>query len=196
MNVVESLIDAILLRKIDLVARMLSLGADANQHDRDGTPALWLAASSGQLDVVQALLDSAASVDAREPKYGMTPLMIACGNGHGKVVEALLKTGADPNARDLTDETPLMFAAKAGVVSAVRQLLASGAEPLAKDKTLRTALHWAIERGDFPHVISILVSQGLDPQAKDCYGKAPFAEARRKGFQESLFVLSRGSSAS
>jgi len=66
-----------------------------NAH-RDCT-ALMLAAESGNLDQVRALLQSGADVNEAKGS-GHTALMLAAGRDHLEIVQTLLKAGANPNA--------------------------------------------------------------------------------------------------
>ena len=48
---------------------------------------------SFQADIVQALLEAGADINAKD-KYGKTALMFAAANGHTAVVVLLMKAGA------------------------------------------------------------------------------------------------------
>ena len=66
-----------------------------------GGSALHLAASSGALEMVQALLDAGCELHARAAN-GSTALHWAAGSGHAAVVRALLRLGASPTTRTST----------------------------------------------------------------------------------------------
>jgi ankyrin repeat protein len=82
-----------------------------------GYTALGLAASTGSVEVVQALLDANAqraatpslAVNAKQPG-GKTPLMIASAKGRADIVRLLLAAKADLNAVDDNAKTALMLA--------------------------------------------------------------------------------------
>jgi len=74
----------------------------------EGT-ALGIAADTGSVEIVRALLDAGAEVDAKQPGW-RTPLMIAAMAGRADVVRMLLDAGADRDARDSEQRTALMFA--------------------------------------------------------------------------------------
>ena len=65
----------------------------------DSSTDLLNSANRGETAQVKTLLDTGASVDAKD-KRGRTPLMLAAQRGHVDTVKLLLAKGADPNARD------------------------------------------------------------------------------------------------
>lgn len=69
----------------------------------------------GRRDVVELLLASGASIQARDDG-GLHPLHNACSFGHADVVRLLLEAGANPNTRDNWNYTPLHEAAIKGKV--------------------------------------------------------------------------------
>jgi ankyrin repeat protein len=58
-----------------------------------------VASYGGHLDVVWALLEKGADVNARRNEDGVTPLIAASAQGHVDVVRALLEKGADVDAK-------------------------------------------------------------------------------------------------
>jgi ankyrin repeat protein len=69
--------------------------------------------SSGLL-VAEVLLAHGADVNARDIKFGDTPLFWAVFAGQKDMAELLLAHGADVNARDNSGNTPLYEALKRG----------------------------------------------------------------------------------
>jgi ankyrin repeat protein len=82
----------------------------------------------GYLEVIKALLDKGAAVDAKN-NFGNTALLIASGNGQAEVVKLLLDRGAAVNLGNNQNVTPLLMAAQNGDVDVVTLLLAKGANP-------------------------------------------------------------------
>ncbi|MFO1315099.1 MAG: ankyrin repeat domain-containing protein [Burkholderiales bacterium] len=96
-----------------LVRLLLAAGANVNAVAAGGWTALHKAVHNadedrGFPDVVQALLDAGADVEARIG-YGIRPLMLAAGYGETAVVETLLHAGADVLARNDGGLTALMM---------------------------------------------------------------------------------------
>uniref|UniRef100_A0A8B9QVB8 Poly [ADP-ribose] polymerase n=1 Tax=Anas platyrhynchos TaxID=8839 RepID=A0A8B9QVB8_ANAPL len=140
---------------------------------RKSTP-LHFAAGFGRKDVVEHLLQTGASVHARDDG-GLIPLHNACSFGHAEVVSLLLCQGADPNARDNWNYTPLHEAAIKGKIDVCIVLLQHGADPNIRNTDGKSALDLA------------------DPSAKAVltgeYKKDELLEAARSGNEEKLMAL-------
>jgi ankyrin repeat protein len=96
-----------------LVAALLAAGADVDASADGGWTAISLAvynaeAKRGFADVVQALVDAGANIEA-PIGYGVRPLMLAAGYGETAVVEVLLNAGADVLAKNEGGYTALMM---------------------------------------------------------------------------------------
>ena len=68
---------------------------------------LHFAADRGNVEVVLALLEAGAEVDATEPEAEQTPLTYACAGNHLDVAEALVRAGADLHHKDADGCDPL-----------------------------------------------------------------------------------------
>ncbi|KAJ1491678.1 ankyrin repeat-containing domain protein [Baffinella frigidus] len=103
--------------------------ADASDSDHTGITALHAAVQKeGHLDVVVALLENGAEVDASTAK-GNTPLMYACAGGHMECTGVLLEYGASPNIKsDVDSDTPVHKAVREGHLEVVRLLVTKGAD--------------------------------------------------------------------
>ena len=89
---------------------LLTVGANPNTSDLDGWTPLLLSIRAGQSDSAQELIRRGASVNARLPVNGTTPLMWAAARGDEKLVSALLAAGADASATDARGRTAEQFA--------------------------------------------------------------------------------------
>jgi cytohesin len=182
-------------------ARVVALLREGAHPDASGRPlgerltrpALAHAAARGHLDAARALLAGGATVDARTPDDGKTPLMLAAAAGHAAVVRALLDAGANANSRadhrwHDAGKTPLILAAEAGKIEAARVLLDAGASVHVKDDlslcdhehgpTGQTALGYAVraEKPD-PELVALLLDAGAFPDARDESGATPLIRA-------------------
>uniref|UniRef100_A0AAR2M1F0 SAM domain-containing protein n=1 Tax=Pygocentrus nattereri TaxID=42514 RepID=A0AAR2M1F0_PYGNA len=70
-----------------------------NMANADGASPLMIAAVSGQLEVVQLLVEKSADIDKQDGVHGWTALMQATYHGNKDVVKYLLNQGADVNLR-------------------------------------------------------------------------------------------------
>ncbi|KAI1889026.1 hypothetical protein AGOR_G00174820 [Albula goreensis] len=73
--------------------------AQVNMANGDGASPLMMSAVSGQLEVVQLLVERSADVDKQDSVHGWTALMQATYHGNKDVVKYLLNQGADVNLR-------------------------------------------------------------------------------------------------
>jgi ankyrin repeat protein len=123
----------------------------------------------GGLDVVLALLEHGANVNAWNVGRDVTPLLVAVFEGQQAAVEMLLKAGAEPNVRSSEGDTPLRACVEVGNVEMASLLLSAGATRTINDwggLLGFTALGHAARRLDLP-MIKLLLDAGADPRAPD-----------------------------
>ena len=162
--------------------------ADLAQLDANGTTALHLAASGGQLDVLRLLLETChqrgLDVGSLRDRQGRTLLTVAAAGGQAAVVSELvtLHRAIDPvvNVPDAKGRTPLVGAARRGVWPVVLALVgtgrwhggAAGLDANAADPSSgRTALMFAASRGQVDVVRGLLQVSGIDVSVADTHGK-------------------------
>ncbi|PTL85022.1 ankyrin repeat domain-containing protein [Vitiosangium sp. GDMCC 1.1324] len=175
----KELFAAIELHDASRVKALLAGGADPNEPQAQwpGLRPLHVAinelAERGGLDVLMALLEHGADVNAWNVGRDVTPLLVAVFEGQQGAVEALLKAGADPNVRSSEGDTPLRAAAGVGDLGIAFLLLGAGAARTINDwggLTGYTALGHAARRLDLP-MIKLLLDAGADPRAPDEDGR-------------------------
>ena len=128
----------------------------------------WLidAASMGDTDAVEKLVELGADVNARNDQ-GMTALISATRwRGNEEVVDKLIELGADVNAKDIKGDTALMKAAYYNRNKIIEKLIEAGADINAKNKKGYTALHWAADHGGID-TMEMLIELGADVNARD-----------------------------
>ena len=111
------------------------------------------ATGRGDIEAVKQHLAAGTDVNAKDDKFGFTPLHYATFsalhlmrlNDHKEIVELLIANGADVNARrdGGAGGTPLHFAA-GGLNEIAELLIAKGADVNAKDDGGYTPLDWAV----------------------------------------------------
>jgi uncharacterized protein len=89
-----------------LVKKLIARDADVN---KTGWTPLHYAATSGNLAIMELLLENHAYIDAESPN-GTTPLMMAAHYGTPAAVKLLLDAGADPGLRNQLGLSAIDFA--------------------------------------------------------------------------------------
>ena len=165
------------------VRALLAGGADPNepQSKWPGLRPLQVAinelSDGGELDVVLALIEHGADVNAWDVERDMTPLLVAVCENELAAVEALVKAGAEPNVRSSEGDTPLRACAERGNVDMATLLLDAGATQTINDwggLTGYTALGHAVRRLDIP-MLETASRRGRRPEGP---GRGPTAHYR------------------
>ena len=184
----------------------LEAGADANSNDAHGDPFICVAAERGETEIVAALLDHKANINARN-SYKATPLYLAIAFKHPETAAFLLNAGASiedaqhnplhiaVHTRDLATATLLLdkgadihfgndaairTAAKAADLELVKFLLERGADPRGMSEQQENALHVAAYHGS-PELIEMLIAKGVDVNAKQYTGQTALVFASAVG---------------
>jgi hypothetical protein len=89
-----------------IAERLLVAGANPNALDQSGETLLSLATRAGVPDVVSALLNHGAKVDATMQAWASTALMVAIRENESAIVKILLDHGANVNARTTVGQKP------------------------------------------------------------------------------------------
>lgn len=144
------------------IPTFIDAGADVNSREPiTGDTALMLAADTGDVETLTALIIAGADVHCRNLE-GQNALMLAAKNGKTAAVLILLGAGADINAMALDSNTALRFAAMAGHVDTVQMLLARGATFDKSRPEGASALTHAAANGHYKVAKALLVA-GADP---------------------------------
>ena len=110
---------AALKGQLAICRQLIARGADVN---KPGWTPLHYAASSGNPELVQLMLDHFAYIDAESPN-GSTPLMMAALYGTSEAVMVLLDAGADPTLKNGMGLGALEFAQKGEHPDAVQYII-------------------------------------------------------------------------
>ena len=105
------------------VAALLARGADVAQRAANPLQVqpLHAAVAAGDVEIVRALLEAGADVDARQ-QAGVTPLMGAAAIGSVELVRLLLEAGADPALEDDAGHTAAALATSRGQTATANRL--------------------------------------------------------------------------
>ena len=122
------------LGTMELVQALVkSGGVDLTATYPFGWTPVFIAASRGLTEVVQALVACGADVNAVD-ENGCTPIFFACGGGYTKTVHALVQCGGDVYTTDNEDWTPIFMAAANKHLAVICMLvLEYGVDPTRRD---------------------------------------------------------------
>lgn len=188
---------AIHARNAGAALRLLERKADpmVRASDRAELTALHLAVEKELPEVVSALLERGAELDARD-RYGRTALMLAARSGAPASAAVLIARTPDLEARDESDRSALMYAATAPNPALTDALLKAGALVDARTREHQTALMLLAASRPFQGdsdptrnaeaVARRLIEGGASRTAQDVQGRNALALARS---QQSLSLV-------
>lgn len=170
-----------------IVAYLISKGADVNKVNRFGETPLTAAVQRNFIGFFDLLLDNGAEIDKPESNR-RTPLKIAVENNSFDAVKYLLERGADPNRYDKRGIFPLTEAAEHNRAEIVEILLKNGARISATDENPRTkrqhpgALLMMVAARGHIDVVKLLVEAGAPVNTQDrLSGRTAFSSAVASG---------------
>ena len=182
---------------IDILRCLIENGVDINSFSADNcncTP-LMKAVENGDKDVVTFLIDHGANVTIKD-KCGYTALHRACIIYHDcspEVLSCLIENGADVNLSTDDNRTPLMTACEYGHVNAVCVLIEHGANVNLQDQGGLTAVHYAVRGSQACEILSCLMENGGDVDAKTFDDCTPLMIAAQRGDTEvATFLIEHG----
>ena len=153
------------------VRLLLAAGADPNAtNDRGETALHWAVGRGRSAEIVAALLDAGASIDARRGD-GLTAYALAVQTDQPTIAQLLATRGAS------TEIGPEASVSLPDLVmnrhtSAVRALLAKGVDVNTRGDAGGTALHWACWKG-YPDLVRLLLDHGASLTIEDDEYHAP-----------------------
>jgi ankyrin repeat protein len=175
----------------DMVAFLLSKGANATIASDEGLTPLMEVSIEGHVGVARLLLEhmGGEGMNARDVQ-GKTALFHAAGNGYEDMVALLLSKGADATIASNHGLTPLMQVSIEEHVGVARLLLEHmGREGLdTKDIAGMTALHHAASWG-YDEVVSLLLAKGSNTTIESNGGLTPLMHASANGHGEVARLL-------
>jgi hypothetical protein len=123
---------AVLKNDTGAVKQLLEQGADPNEGNFFGNPALVLAIINGNREMVRAMLAKGADANVKD-RHGSSALMWSVGmdSPNRGLMEDLLAHGADPNVHNSMGESAWNWAMRRGDVQSVERLKAAGASDAA-----------------------------------------------------------------
>lgn len=167
----------------DQIKRLVADGVDPDWRREDGVTTLMMAAMTGRIEVMEALIEVGATIDLQTPD-GTTALLAACTYARTTReimgIEVLLARGANPSLANAEGNDALMMAARHGLVDAALALIRAGADTRRANRFGTTALMQAA-RGHLVETCRALIRAGADRAAKDERGLTASQYARELG---------------
>jgi ankyrin repeat protein len=192
-NPSQRLVAAVIRDAVSEVRKLLTEGSDANAVNEAGFPALAIATSRKQTEIVQALLEAGANpnttvTDQKAGLKSVPVINLAAANGETSILESLITAKANIEGKDATGLTPLMCAAFMGNTATLEILLKAGSALEARDSSGYTALIFASNSGRSSWVNSLL-NHGADANARDNDKSTPIMFASQHGHDECVRLL-------
>ena len=182
---------------IDILRCLIENAVDINSFSADNyncTP-LMKAVENGDKDVVTFLIDHGANVAIKD-KCGYTALHRACIIYHDcspEVLSCLIENGADVNLSTDKNRTPLMTACEYGHVNTVTILIEHGANVNLQDRDGLTVVHYAVRGSQACEILSCLMENGADVDAKTFDDCTPLMRAAEIGDTKvATFLIEHG----
>lgn len=154
----------------EVVALLLSHGAEVNHLDNQGATSLHWACWAGRLEVVKTLVEAHATIDILSG-IDTSPLHNACLEGHIKVVRYLVSKGATVDFKTADGITPLHNACLEGHIGIAQHLVLKGADIDAQSIARKTTplINACYMRRD--KIVRYLVKKGATLNMKDVDGE-------------------------
>ncbi len=164
---------------------------NVNSRFDDGQTPLHLAAIMGHSAIARYLLQHDAETSVQDSS-GATPLHEAVRYGHVDIANSLLEKGANVNARDNLGKTPIMLIMPADTFRDTYALLVGyRADLTQKDMYGDTVLHAVAMMNLDEDIISLLINNGADIDARNKEGVTPLEIAVQKENIEIVRLLSQ-----
>uniref|UniRef100_A0A8C5YAK0 Ankyrin repeat, SAM and basic leucine zipper domain containing 1 n=1 Tax=Microcebus murinus TaxID=30608 RepID=A0A8C5YAK0_MICMU len=172
---------------LDRVSQKLKVPLPVEEKNETFKKAL----TTGDISLVQELLDSGISVDSSF-RYGWTPLMYAASIANVELVRVLLDRGANASF-DKDKQTILITACSARgseeqILKCVELLLSRNADPNVACRRLMTPIMYAARDGH-PQVVAVLVAHGAEVNTQDENGYTALTWAARQGHKNVVLKL-------
>uniref|UniRef100_A0A914DMY8 KAP NTPase domain-containing protein n=1 Tax=Acrobeloides nanus TaxID=290746 RepID=A0A914DMY8_9BILA len=166
--------------RLGVVDELIAAKAHINLvGEEDSLTPLIIASGRGYIDIVRALIQAGAQVNACD-KFGSTALIWASRKGYLEIVEELLNAGAELDAIGMYSSTALMLATKNNYFEVVEALLKREPNVNVVDYNGLSALGIASREG-YTKIAEELIHAGAFVNLADRYGNSILASAVRSG---------------
>lgn len=167
--------EAIVLQQVDRVKRLIEIGAGVNKHLYTQNLLYFAFSTSTYVspEIVLALLEAGANVNAQDTESGKTALHRAVYSMNEELIQLLLQYGADVTIRDNKGNTALHNAVGIYFLKSIfLSLIAAGTDPYAKNNKGESILHYAAQ-GSLEAVKWLLQGRKFEVNIRDNEGNTP-----------------------
>lgn len=179
----------------EIISYLLDQGADIDERDSEGLPALCIAAVRNYVSITKLLLARGVNVDETS-RCGCTALQHACMHANGSIVYALIKAGADLWTLDSKNRSCLHRAVIRNSLCCAK-IIVRGAQSRGVEldlnqhetETGQTVLHTATEHGHSEMVDFLARLPGIEIDALDMVQRTPLLNAARLGLLDTVKSL-------
>jgi ankyrin repeat protein len=158
------------------------------QNPRNGNTALHLAVLTRRPRIILFLLEKGASIDIANDE-GFTPLQMAANMDNCEAISLLLQHCAAVEARSVAGPTALQYAAWKGHWIAFDLLLIGGADINVWNKQGETLLHEQARLSTNTSIVTKLINQGGNIEARTSQGYTPLQCAAISGNKTMFHLL-------
>uniref|UniRef100_A0A7S3G4Q3 Uncharacterized protein n=1 Tax=Palpitomonas bilix TaxID=652834 RepID=A0A7S3G4Q3_9EUKA len=169
---------------IDLISKLLELGANVDGQEGDGLP-LAIAAQENRFAAVKLLLSKGAKINVEA-----RPLILAIDKGYTDIALYLIEAGADPNYPCKGGQGALWKAAYNGRIAIVKALLSKGAR-VEGQREAAAPIIVAAQNGHV-EVIKALVEAGADVNSEAKMTTALEVAVRNDRYECVKYLLEKG----
>lgn len=167
----------------------LRRGEDINMIFHTVTP-LYVACKLGHMNIVKALIEHRADINAVSVDLRHSPLHVAVSKGKSEVVKYLLSQGALPNRQDCSGSTSLFLAAQYGYTDIAKILICHKCDVnIPNDKGL-TPLAAATLNG-YNKMVELLIQNKADLDQSDSDGNTALFHAVKTGQRTMCNILTK-----
>jgi len=165
---------------------------DLNELSQSGKSPLCLACETGNLDIVNTLLQGDINLVKRNSSDGLTPVFCAVKSNNVNVLKRLKEAGIRVDVRSQYNNgiSPLHYAATLGSDAIVDFLIKNGVDVNSVDLLGKTPLHYAVTQNN-PFVVLELINFGASLNAQDKEGNTPLDVAVSKNNEAVVKILKR-----
>ena len=164
----------------EMLGCLIENGADVNARTNEDCTPLMIACDNDHVYAVKFLMEHGANVDHQD-RDGRTAVHHAVNRKAYHCLSYLTENGADVNARTYDGRIPLMIATARGYIKVAMYLIDHGAEVHDRTAALHNAVHCSCTDPSSCEILSCMIENGGDVNAKTFGNRTPLMTAAEKG---------------